>query len=44
MGLLVNWRKSMQLEHMSFSALSRYEECPRSFYLGKIKHAEEKQT
>jgi len=34
----------MQLGHMSFSALSRYEECPRSFYLGKVRHAEEKQT
>jgi len=31
-------------EHMSFSALSRYEECPRSYYLGKVKSAEEKQT
>jgi RecB family exonuclease len=29
---------------MSFSALSRYEECPRSYYLGKVKNAEEKQT
>lgn len=29
---------------MSFSALSRYEECPRSYYLGKVKHAEEKMT
>lgn len=34
----------MELEHMSFSALSRYEECPRSFYLGRVKRAEEKQT
>ena len=34
----------MKLEHMSYSALSRYEECPRSFYLGKVKLAEEKQT
>ncbi len=29
---------------MSYSSLSRYEECPRSFYLGKVRHAEEKQT
>ena len=29
---------------MSYSALSRYEECPRSYYLGRIKRAEEKQT
>ncbi len=29
---------------MSFSALSRYEECPRSYYLGRLKRAEEKQT
>lgn len=29
---------------MSFSALSRYEECPRSHYLGKVKNAEPKQT
>lgn len=29
---------------MSFSALSRYEECPRSYYLGKVRNAEEKQT
>jgi len=29
---------------MSFSALSRYEECPRSYYLGRVKNAEEKQT
>lgn len=29
---------------MSYSALSRYEECPRSFYLGRVKSAEEKQT
>lgn len=34
----------MELEHMSYSALSRYEECPRSFYLGRVKRAEEKQT
>jgi hypothetical protein len=34
----------MELEHLSYSALSRYEECPRSFYLGKVRHAEEKQT
>lgn len=35
----------MKLEHMSYSSLSRYEEwCPRSFYLGKVRHAEEKQT
>jgi len=34
----------MELEHMSYSALSRYEECPRSFYLGRVKSAEEKQT
>lgn len=31
-------------EHMSYSALSRYEECPRSYYLGRVKRAEEKQT
>lgn len=29
---------------MSYSALSRYEECPRSYYLGRVKDAEEKQT
>jgi hypothetical protein len=29
---------------MSYSALSRYEECPRSFYLGRVRQAEEKQT
>lgn len=34
----------MELEHISYSALSRYEECPRSLYLGKVKHAEERQT
>lgn len=34
----------MELEHLSYSALSRYEECPRSFYLGRVKRAEEKQT
>jgi hypothetical protein len=34
----------MELEHMSYSALSRYEECPRSFYLGRVVRAEEKQT
>jgi len=31
-------------EHLSYSALSRYEECPRSFYLGRVKNAEPKQT
>lgn len=31
-------------EHLSFSALSRYEECPRSWYLGYAKRAEPKQT
>ena len=34
----------MELEYLSYSALSRYEECPRSFYLGRVKRAEEKQT
>lgn len=31
-------------EHMSYSSLSRYEECPRSYYLGRIKNAEQKMT
>lgn len=31
-------------KHMSFSALSRYEECPRSWYLSYAKKAEPKQT
>ena len=35
---------SVAPEHMSYSSLARYEECPRSYYLGKVKHAEEKQT
>lgn len=29
---------------MSYSSLSRYEECPRSYYLGRIKNAEQKMT
>lgn len=29
---------------MSYSALSRYEECPRSYYLGRVRRAEERQT
>lgn len=31
-------------EHMSYSALSRYEECPRSYYLGRVAKAPERQT
>lgn len=31
-------------EHMSYSALSRYEECPRSYYLGRVADAPERQT
>ena len=31
-------------EHMSYSALNSYEECPRAYYLGRVKRAEEKQT
>ncbi len=35
----------MQLPtHLSYSALSAYEECPRSYYLSRVKNAEEKQT
>lgn len=29
---------------MSYSALSRYEECPRSYYLGRVAKAPERQT
>lgn len=29
---------------MSYSALSRYEECPRSYYLGRVANAPERQT
>lgn len=31
-------------EHLSYSALSQYEQCPRAYYLGRAKAAEEKQT
>lgn len=31
-------------EHTSYSALSRYEECPRSYYLGRVAKAPERQT
>lgn len=31
-------------QHISYSALSAYEQCPRSYYLGRIKRAEEKPT
>ena len=34
----------MELKYMSYSALRLYEECPRSFYLGKVRRAEAKQT
>lgn len=31
-------------EHLSFSQFNTYSKCPRSWYLGKIRQAEEKQT
>lgn len=30
--------------HMSYSSLSQYERCPRSYYLSKVRQAEERQT
>lgn len=30
--------------HMSYSSLSQYERCPRSYYLSKVRKAEERQT
>ena len=30
--------------HMSYSSLSQYERCPRSYYLNKVRSAQEKQT
>ena len=32
------------MQHISFSQYSSYTQCPRAWYLGKVKHAEEKQT
>ncbi|HEY6021908.1 MAG TPA: PD-(D/E)XK nuclease family protein [Candidatus Paceibacterota bacterium] len=32
------------MQHISFSQYSSYKQCPRAWYLGKVKHAEEKQT
>lgn len=34
----------MTLEHISYSQYNTYSRCPRSWYLGKIRQAEEKQT
>lgn len=34
----------MEIEHLSYSQYSSYLKCPRSWYLGKIRKAEEKQT
>lgn len=34
----------MTLEHLSYSQYSSYTKCPRSWYLNKIRNAEEKQT
>lgn len=34
----------MDIEHLSYSQLSSYLKCQRSWYLGKIRQAEEKQT
>lgn len=34
----------MEIEHLSYSQYSSYLKCPRSWYLGKIRQAEEKQT
>lgn len=31
-------------KHLSYSALSQYEQCPRSYFLGRVKQAEQKQT
>lgn len=31
-------------DHMSFSALSQYEQCPRAYYLSRIQNAEPRQT
>lgn len=31
-------------KHLSYSALSSYESCPRQYYLARVKRAEEKQT
>lgn len=31
-------------QHLSFSALSQYEQCPRSYYLARVRQAEERQT
>ena len=36
--------KGMTLEHISYSQFNTYSRCPRSWYLGKIRQAEEKQT
>jgi len=32
------------MEHISYSQFSTYTKCPRSWYLGKVRQAEEKQT
>lgn len=32
------------MDHISFSQFSTYSRCPRAWYLGKIRKAEEKQT
>lgn len=31
-------------KHLSYSSLNTYEQCPRSYFLGKVKEAEERQT
>lgn len=36
--------KMFEPTHMSYSSLSQYERCPRSYYLSKVRKAEERQT
>lgn len=38
------WMDSYQIEHLSYSQFKSYTDCPRKWYLGKVRQAEEKQT